>query len=95
MGEQIELLKHHADIAAQIAQFSFLRRQSDIDTVDDDSARIVGLEAVDAAKQRRLAGAGAADDRDHIAAFDIHRHAFQHFGRAEALSHIHDINERH
>src|SRR6266852_6254285 len=60
-----------------------------------DRAGLVGLEAVDAAQQRALARARAADDRDHVAARDLDRDAFEHGEGTETLLHALDANERH
>src|SRR5262249_25385894 len=79
---KIELLKDHGDLAAQ-PQGRTLRRGPaaalSIDRIADKLARdmdlacLVGLETVDAAQQRRLAGAGRADDAHHLRARDAER----------------------
>lgn len=37
--------------------------------------RVFGKESDDRHRRRRLASAGLADDRDHLAGFDVERHA--------------------
>ncbi len=50
-----------------------------------DRAFVDGLEMVDAAEQRGLAGAGWADDADHFAARHRQRYVGQHLQPAERL----------
>jgi hypothetical protein len=45
-------------------------------------ARVRHDEARDRAQQRRLAAAGAAEERDHLAALDVEAHAVEHARRA-------------
>ena len=59
-------LEHHADLAAHLVDALDVRRQ--FDAVDHDRAALVLLEPVDAADQRRLAGARRAADDDPLAA---------------------------
>ena len=59
--EQVELLEHHADLAAH--RVDVAATGGEVDAVDDDAALLRRLEPVDAADQRRLARArGPADD---------------------------------
>src|SRR5581483_1138974 len=61
VGEQVELLEHHADLAADRLDVFQLRGQ--LDAGDGDAAALVLFQPVDAADHRRFAGArGAADD---------------------------------
>ena len=83
MRKQIELLEHHADMAAQLAQIGV--RAADLDAVGDDGAGLIGLQPVDAAEQRALAGAGAADDGDHVALGDVERDALQDLVRQNSF----------
>ncbi len=66
MRKQIELLKHHADVAAH--RDDLLRVIGQLDAVDDDAAALPVFQPVDAAQQRRLAAAGRAADDDALAA---------------------------
>jgi hypothetical protein len=73
---QVELLEHHADAAAHRAQVArrhpgaARRLVADQLAVDADLARVVGLEEVDAAEQRRLARARRADQAGDLARRD-------------------------
>ena len=50
---------------------SMLRRSlRQLDAVDDDVAALVDLESVDAADERRLAGAGRAEHDHHLSVLD-------------------------
>jgi len=53
VGEQVELLEHHARLPPHLLDVAQVAGQ--LDAVDDDAALVVLLEAVDAADQRRLA----------------------------------------
>ena len=50
----------------------------DLHAVDDDAPALDRLEPVDAAQQRALARAGAADDRDDLARLDLERDVVEH-----------------
>ena len=68
-------LEHHRGAA-------LLRRQpGDVAALDADRARLGQHEAGDGAQQRRLAAAGAAEERDHLAALDVEAHAVEHARR--------------
>src|SRR5260370_7996390 len=69
MRKQIELLKHHAGLAADRLDILHIRRQ--LDTGNDDLAALVLLQPVDAADHRRLAGAGRPADYDTFALVDL------------------------
>ena len=66
--EQVEVLEHHADLAADLVDV--LEVVGQLDAVDDDLALLVLLQPVDAADQRRLAGAGRPADDDPLALVD-------------------------
>ena len=55
MREQVEVLEHHADLAADFVDF--LQVVGQFDAVDDDLALLVLFEPVDAADHGRFAGA--------------------------------------
>ena len=76
MRKQIELLKHHADVAAH--RDDLLGILGQLDAVDDDAAALPVLQPVDAAEQRRLAAAGRAADDDALAARDLQIDVAQH-----------------
>ncbi len=66
MRKQIELLKHHADVAAHCDDLLGIVGQ--LDAVDDDAAALPILQPVDTAQQRRFSAAGRAADDDALAA---------------------------
>ena len=70
MCEEVERLEDHADLGAQLGELPALAGERP--PVDQDAAAVVvdGLEPVDRAAQRRLAGAGRAEDDRHLAARD-------------------------
>ena len=68
--DQGELLEHHGAVAAPVAQRRALQR-GDVAVLEDDAAVARLDQAVDHAQERRLAGAGAADDADHLAGGDF------------------------
>ena len=61
--EQHVLLQHHADLPAQPGDVD----QREVDAVDQDAAALGHVEALHQLGQGRLAGAGGADDADHLA----------------------------
>ena len=67
--DQIVLLEHHADAPARRAQRAAVQPR-EVLAHEQDLARGRVDQAVDAADQRRLAGAGRADDRRHAAPLD-------------------------
>ena len=83
MREQIELLEHHADVAAH--RDDLLGVVVKLDAVDDDAARLPVLQMVDAAQQRRLAAAGRPADDDALAARHFQIDVAQHVEFAEPL----------
>ena len=68
MREQVELLKHHAQLGAHAGKvFAFLRQGF---ALDEDLARVDGFQAIDGAAHGRLARARGADHDDDLAAVD-------------------------
>ena len=61
--EQHRILRHEADVVAQRSQ----RERADVMAVDQDPPFVRVVEARDQAGERRLAGAGGADDGDDLA----------------------------
>ena len=72
-GEEHGLLRHEADPRAQV----LLRHLAHVDAVDQHAAVVDVVEARDQAGERRLARAGAADDRGDLARVRGERHAGQ------------------
>ena len=66
VGEEKRLLRHEADRAAQAAE----RDLADVDAADRHGARRRLVQPRQQVDQRRLAGAGAADERDRLARLD-------------------------
>ena len=58
MREQVELLKHHADLATDLVDRLDVRAQ--FQAVNDHAAPLPVLKPIDAAKQRRLAASRRA-----------------------------------
>ncbi|MCY1541809.1 hypothetical protein D9M68_775120 [compost metagenome] len=64
--KQVEMLEHHADFAAVGVDVGL--RVGEVEAVDAHRAGVEFLEAVEAAQEGRLAGAGRADHHQHLAA---------------------------
>ena len=62
MREEIEMLEHHADLAAHF--IDLLQVVGELDTIDDDRALLVFFQTVDAADHRGFAGTGRAGNDD-------------------------------
>jgi hypothetical protein len=75
--DQIVFLKDHPDPPPRDAQRAALE-PGKVLTAEKDFAGSGVDQTVDAADQRRLTGAGRADDRGHAAAFDLERDVFEH-----------------
>ena len=92
MREQVEVLEHHADLAAHLVDL--LQIVGEFLAVDDDLALLVLLQPVDAADHRRLARAGRAADDDALAAHDLEVDVLQHMEVAIPFVHGDDL-DRH
>jgi hypothetical protein len=82
--EQVELLEHHADVAPTGALRAGGQR-IEILAGHEHGAGGGGLEVVDQAQQRGLAGAGLAHDPDHLVLGDAQVDAIQGGHRGAAL----------
>ena len=69
MREEVELLEHHAHVATDAVDIGL--GVGDGLAVDENLAGGGLLEAVQAAQERGLAGAGGADDADHLSLLDV------------------------
>jgi len=69
MREQVELLKHHADVAPDLVDVPEVVRH--FHAVNDDAAALMLLQTVDAADQGRLARSGRAANDNALAARDL------------------------
>lgn len=102
MREQVEALKHHAEVATLTIQR--LLRQTDITLAVTFAAQHFALERhdtgvdqiehVDAAKERALAGPRGADDGDHVALVEREVDVVQRGECAELLRHIAHLQQR-
>src|SRR5437660_1772422 len=80
--EQPDLLER----AREAEPRALVRRQADdIDTVEDDPARIRLIEPAHQIEQRRLAGSVRSDDRKHAAMWNIERNIAHRLHAAEPL----------
>ena len=90
--EEVEVLEHHADLAADLVDP--LEVVGELDAVDDDAALLVLLQPVDAADHGRLAGARRAADDDALAARDVQVDVAQHVELAVPLVHADHLRRR-
>src|SRR5690606_24550080 len=74
--EEIELLEDHPRFPADRGDVAYVGRQ--LRTVDHDAASLMGLQTVQRADERRLAGAGRAADDDFLPPLHDRRDAPQH-----------------
>ena len=88
-GEQMRVLQHDAQRSAQVC----LLDQLDVDAVISDRSFLDIIEAVDQIGDRRLAGAGRADERDLLTRIRIQLDVMQH----DLVGHIAegDVVEQH
>ena len=87
--EQVERLEHHADVGAVFRGVDTL--SGDVFAVVENVAARRRFEQVHAAQQRRFAGAGRADDGDHVALLDIEIDIAQNLVRAKGLAQVPDL----
>ena len=93
MREEVELLEDHARVRENLPRLgsigvlcrAVLIRIGQELALDLDGARVNRLELVDAAQERALARAGRPDDREDLAAADLHIDALEHSEVAERL----------
>ena len=93
MGENIELLEHHADALAVPAQVLGLGVH--FRPVQQDLSRAGRLQQVQAAEKGGFAAAGGADHGDHLAPVDLLVNAPEHLKGAEILFETHGLDQRH
>ncbi len=92
MRKQVELLEHHADLAAD--RLDILDVAGQLDAGDDDLALLVLFEPVDAADHRRFAGARRAADNDPLAARDVEIDVVEHMKRAVPFMDMAQLDHR-
>ncbi len=81
VGEQVEALEDHADAPYPGAHLAFVDDGSALKivlAVENDLPAIKAFEGVDGADQGGFAGAGRADDADHLPVLHLQIDAFQH-----------------
>src|ERR1700722_7433841 len=93
MREQVEVLEHHADIAAQQRQLLLVGRAPALAEFEPMAANrkfalLRRLEQIETTQECRLAGTAGADQRDDFAARDRERDALEHLIGAERLPDI-------
>ena len=91
--EEVVGLEDDADLAAQRVHVDVA--VGDLVAVDDDAALVDPLEQVDAAQERRLAGARRADQADDVVPLDLERHVVEHAQVAERLRDLVELDEAH
>src|SRR5579863_1623916 len=92
MGKEVELLKHHPDLAAH--RFDLSEVAGELDAVDDDLAFLMFLEPIYAPNHRRLARARRAAYDDTFAACDRETHVLENMKRAEPFVHVANLDHR-
>ncbi|MCY1537242.1 hypothetical protein D9M68_727310 [compost metagenome] len=90
MGEQLEVLEHHADLGAQLGQVGGRRYGG---AVDQDVAALDGLQRVDGLDERGLAGARRPADHHDLALVDAGRALLEHVVGAVVLVHPADLDD--
>ena len=93
MGEQVVALEHDADVAPQGVEVD--PGAGDRVALDPDRAALDLLQRVHAAQQRGLAGAGRADQADHLVPLDVQGDALEHLVVTVGLVDVVDLEERH
>src|SRR5699024_916304 len=91
MFEQIELLKHHADVHAQLAELFLLSSQ--LHAVDFDRAAADGLETIHATKKGAFATARRADDGNHFPVCDLVIDASEYLVVSKGLVEVRDFDQ--
>jgi len=72
-GEEERVLRHHGDFVAHLRD----RQHADVAPVEIDGAGRWVEQADDEAQQGRLAGTDPAEQRNHLALFDVERHIIE------------------
>ena len=90
VGEGVPLLEDDADLPPQAVEVGTAGMH--VDAVDADAAALDRLQAVDAHQQGRLAGTGAADDRQHLALVHPQVDTLDHLELAVGLVHVADLD---
>ena len=91
--QQVEELEDEADLVAPDPRQVVVGQAAERFAVDADLAGGRAIEAADQVEQRRLAGAGRPDDRDHLAARDRQRDVVERDDVALAFELFGDVVE--
>ena len=97
MGEQVEALEDHADAPHPGAHLALIDDGSAFQivlAVENDLPAINAFEGVDGADQGCFAGAGRADDADHLPVIYLQVDAFQHLMLAPGFADAPQIQRR-
>src|SRR5712691_10633725 len=92
MREQVELLEHHANLAADRLDILHIRCQ--LDPGDDNLAALVLFQPVDAADHRRLARARRPADDDAFALVDLEIDVLEDVELAEPFVDMTQLDDR-
>ncbi|HOU21016.1 MAG TPA: hypothetical protein PKX16_02210 [Kiritimatiellia bacterium] len=90
--EEIEMLKHHPDLAAQAVHIHPLGK--DILVLDPDMPAVDMLQAIDTLQQCRLARARRADDAHDFARGHFQVDTLEHLVQPESLVQVGDLDHR-
>jgi hypothetical protein len=90
VGKQVELLEHHAHLAADL--LDLLQVVGQLGAIHHDLSALVVLQAVDAPDEGGLARARRAADHDPLAAVDGEAHVPEDLERAEPLVHVPELD---
>jgi hypothetical protein len=90
VGEQVERLEDHSDVAAELVDVDM--RVVHPQAIDDELPAVDRLELVDRPDHRALAGAGRPDDHDDVALIHREVDAAEHMKRAEVLVDVPELD---
>ena len=90
MRKEVERLEDDPDAPPDPVDVDAL--PGDLLALDDDASPVDRLEQVDTAEQRRLAGAGGADQADDVVLGDVQVDAAEHLQLPEGL--VHTVEEQ-
>ncbi len=86
MGEEVELLKDHADLTADGSDVADI--MGEFNAIHDDLTALVLLQPINGADEGGLAGAGRAENDDDLPLLHGHVDALQRVKVAEPLMHV-------
>src|SRR5262245_697353 len=95
--KKLKVLEDHAERAANRSHRALSVRRPRAQHVwsDPDLSGVEGIEAVEAAQERRFAAAGGTENGHGLAGVKGHIDAVQYLARTELLAHIHHANVVH